>query len=179
MIPIHILGGLKSIPHSSRTSVYTFIMEVTPPWVGCSLHVKYTWICVIRPISMHNWRSTRQQRLQKEEITRNRSDDESLSFRSITKIAAIHNPHTTQKITDRKLVVCRVVDHNYCHEWKIWSWRSFIKSTLTQLAVTLIAQSVYFIDHVIILAAQIWHFFSGHSAKWFLRILSHTIFIKY
>ena len=32
MIPIHILGGLKSIPHSSRTSVYTFIMEVTPPW---------------------------------------------------------------------------------------------------------------------------------------------------
>ena len=27
--------GLKSIPHSSRTSVYTFIMEVTPPplWV--------------------------------------------------------------------------------------------------------------------------------------------------
>ena len=31
MIPIHILGGLKSIPHSSRTSVYTFIMEVTPP----------------------------------------------------------------------------------------------------------------------------------------------------
>ena len=30
MIPIHILGGLKSIPHSSRTSVYTFIMEVTP-----------------------------------------------------------------------------------------------------------------------------------------------------
>ena len=35
MIPIHILGGLKSIPHSSRTSVYTFIMEVThpPPWL--------------------------------------------------------------------------------------------------------------------------------------------------
>ena len=31
MIPIHILGGLKNIPHSSRTSVYTFIMEVTPP----------------------------------------------------------------------------------------------------------------------------------------------------
>ena len=33
MIPIHVLGGLKSIPHSSRTSVYTFIMEVypTPP----------------------------------------------------------------------------------------------------------------------------------------------------
>ena len=31
MIPIDILGGLKSIPHSSRTSVYTFIMEVTPP----------------------------------------------------------------------------------------------------------------------------------------------------
>ena len=30
MIPIHILGGLKSIPHSSRTSVYTFIMNVTP-----------------------------------------------------------------------------------------------------------------------------------------------------
>ena len=32
MIPIHILGGLKSIPYSSRTSVYTFIMEVTPSW---------------------------------------------------------------------------------------------------------------------------------------------------
>ena len=31
MIPIHILGGLKSIPQSSRISVYTFIMEVTPP----------------------------------------------------------------------------------------------------------------------------------------------------
>ena len=31
MISIHILGDLKSIPHSSRTSVYTFIMEVTPP----------------------------------------------------------------------------------------------------------------------------------------------------
>ena len=31
MITIHILGGLKSIPHSSRTSVYTFIMEVNPP----------------------------------------------------------------------------------------------------------------------------------------------------
>ena len=30
MIPIHILGGLENIPHSSRTSVYTFIMEVTP-----------------------------------------------------------------------------------------------------------------------------------------------------
>ena len=55
------------------------------------------------------------QRLQKEEITRNRSDNESLSFRSITKIAAIHNPHTTQKMTDRKQVVCRVVDHNYPH----------------------------------------------------------------
>ena len=52
--------------------------------VGYSFHVKYTWICVIRPISMHNCRSTRQQRLQKEEITRNRSDNESLSFRSIT-----------------------------------------------------------------------------------------------
>ena len=62
---------------------------------------------------MHNRRSTRQQRLQKEEITRNRSDNDSLSFRSITKIAAIHNPHTTQKMTDRKQVVCRVVDHNY------------------------------------------------------------------
>ena len=62
---------------------------------------------------MHNCRSTRQQRLQKEEITRNRSDNESLSFRSITKIAAIHNPHKTQKMTDRKQVVCRVVDHNY------------------------------------------------------------------
>ena len=35
MIPMHILGGLKSIPHSSRTSVYTFIMEVTPP---CTHH---------------------------------------------------------------------------------------------------------------------------------------------
>ena len=31
MIPIHILGGLKSIPQPSRTSVYTFIMEVNPP----------------------------------------------------------------------------------------------------------------------------------------------------
>ena len=28
-------------------------------------------------------------------------------------IGTIHNPHTTQKITDRKQVVCRVVDHNY------------------------------------------------------------------
>ena len=70
-------------------------------WLGCSHHVKCTWICVMRPISMHNYRSTCQQRLQKEEITRNRSDNDSLSFRSITKIAAIHNPLTTQKITDR------------------------------------------------------------------------------
>ena len=37
MIPIHILGGLKSIPHSSRTSVYTIIMEVTPPCLGIIL----------------------------------------------------------------------------------------------------------------------------------------------
>ena len=29
-IPIHILGGLTSIPHSRRTSVYTSIMEETP-----------------------------------------------------------------------------------------------------------------------------------------------------
>ena len=28
-IPIHILRGLNSIPHSSRTSVYSYIMEVT------------------------------------------------------------------------------------------------------------------------------------------------------
>ena len=62
---------------------------------------------------MHNYRSTCRQRLQKEEITQNRSDNDSLSFRSITKIAAIHNPHTTQKMTDRKQVVYRVVDHNY------------------------------------------------------------------
>ena len=61
---------------------------------------------------MHNYHSTRQQRLQKEEITQNSSDNESVSFRSITKITGIHNPHTTQKITDRKQVVCRVVDHN-------------------------------------------------------------------
>ena len=86
--------------------------------VGCSLHAKYTSICVIRPISMHNYRSTCQQRLQKEEITQNRSDNDSLSFRSITKIAAIHNPHTTQKMTDRKQVVYRVVDHNYALESK-------------------------------------------------------------
>ena len=31
MIPIYILHGLKSISHPSRTSVYTFIMEVIPP----------------------------------------------------------------------------------------------------------------------------------------------------
>ena len=30
-IHIHILGALKSIPHSSCMSVYTFKMEVTPP----------------------------------------------------------------------------------------------------------------------------------------------------
>ena len=46
---------------------------------------------------MHNCRSTRQQRLQKEEITRNRSDNESLSFRSITKIAENPQPsHDTE-----------------------------------------------------------------------------------
>ena len=66
---------------------------------------------------MHNYHSTRQQRLQKEEITRNHSDNDSLSFRSITKIPAIHNPRTTQKIADRKQVVCRVVDHNYREQW--------------------------------------------------------------
>ena len=31
MIPIHTLDGLKSIPHSSRTSIGTFIIEVIPP----------------------------------------------------------------------------------------------------------------------------------------------------
>ena len=49
----------------------------------------------------------------KKHIKHNLSDNDSLSFRSITKIAAIHNPHTTQKMTNRKQVVCRVVDHNY------------------------------------------------------------------
>ena len=46
--------------------------------IGFSLHVKYTWICVIRPISMHSCINTRQQRLQKAEITLNRSNNESL-----------------------------------------------------------------------------------------------------
>ena len=41
MIPIHKLGGLKSIPHSSRTSVYTFIMEdKLPPPPPCPEHVQ-------------------------------------------------------------------------------------------------------------------------------------------
>ena len=53
----------------------------------------------------------------RKKLPENRSDNESLSFRSITKIAAIHNPHTTQKMTDRKQVVCRVVDHNYFDLW--------------------------------------------------------------
>ena len=48
MIPIHILGGLKSIPHSSRTSVYTFIMEVTPPWVYIYRYIKKNIGAVIR-----------------------------------------------------------------------------------------------------------------------------------
>ena len=30
-MPIHILGGLKSISHSIRTSVYTYKMDVNPP----------------------------------------------------------------------------------------------------------------------------------------------------
>ena len=41
MIPIHILGGLKSIPHSSRTSVYTFIIEVTPRDSNMSFPFQY------------------------------------------------------------------------------------------------------------------------------------------
>ena len=70
---------------------------------------------------MHNCRSTRQHWLQKKEITRNRSDNESLSFRSITKIAAIHNPHTTQKMTNtRKQVVCRVVDRSDADRPEHW-----------------------------------------------------------
>ena len=40
-------------------------------------------------------------------------EERTRDMRYSTKIAAIHNPHTTQKITDRKQVVCRVVDHNY------------------------------------------------------------------
>ena len=52
-----LLGGLKSIPHSSRTSVYTFIMEVNPLHAAnmqCrnreTLHdktrtVSYIWLC--------------------------------------------------------------------------------------------------------------------------------------
>ena len=52
MIPIHILGGLKSIPHSSRTSVYTFIMEVTPPWVYfILLFAHFVLVHVIKRIS--------------------------------------------------------------------------------------------------------------------------------
>ena len=89
--------------------------------VGCSRHVKYTWICVIRPISMHNCRSTRQQRLQKEEITRNRSDNDSLSFRSITKIAAIHNPNTTQKMTDRNRSCAGLWTITTCTKSDAWS----------------------------------------------------------
>ena len=57
MIPIHILGGLKSIPHSSRTSVYTFIMEVTP---RASNHEMYVKGISHKAVSMHmtdmsNW----------------------------------------------------------------------------------------------------------------------------
>ena len=51
MIPIHILGGLKNIPHSSRTSVYTFIMEVTPPWFKS---IRYSSFWIIR-----NWANVR------------------------------------------------------------------------------------------------------------------------
>ena len=46
---------------------------------------------------MHNCRSTRQQRLQKEEITRNRSDNELLSFRSIMSYGSNPQPsHDTE-----------------------------------------------------------------------------------
>ena len=48
MIPIHILGGLKSIPHSSRTSVYTFIMEVTPPPPPRALTIYIVLVYVIK-----------------------------------------------------------------------------------------------------------------------------------
>ena len=46
---------------------------------------------------MHNCRSTRQQRLQKEQITQNRSDNESLSFRTITSYGSNPQPsHDTE-----------------------------------------------------------------------------------
>ena len=50
---------------------------------------------------MHNCRGTRQQRLQKEEITRNRSDNDSLSFRSITKIAVLNPQPSHDTENDR------------------------------------------------------------------------------
>ena len=49
------------------------------------------------PYNMHNCRSTHQQRLQKDEITRNRSDNESLSFLSITSYDSNPQPsHDTE-----------------------------------------------------------------------------------
>ena len=58
---------------------------------------------------MHNCRSTRQQRLQKEEITEIVATMNHCRSAPLRVMAAIHNPHTTQKITDSKQVVCRVV----------------------------------------------------------------------
>ena len=39
MTPIHVLDGLKSIPHPSRLSAYTFIMEVTFPPLPVRIHL--------------------------------------------------------------------------------------------------------------------------------------------
>ena len=58
MIPIDILHGLKSITHPSRTSVYTFIMEVTPPlpWgevmEEIMVIIAFIGIWYIRPLSL-------------------------------------------------------------------------------------------------------------------------------
>ena len=43
MIPIHILGGPKSVPNSRRTSVYTFIMEVKNniSYINLSIHLSF------------------------------------------------------------------------------------------------------------------------------------------
>ena len=49
MIPIHIPGGLKSIPYSSRPSVYTFIMEVPPTPCKLALYLDKKKPCLIRP----------------------------------------------------------------------------------------------------------------------------------
>ena len=75
---------------------------------------------------MHNCRSTHQQRLYKETIIRYRATMNHCRSAPLRGIGTLHNSQTTQRITDRKQVVWRVVDHNYHFTWRAFLMPIFV-----------------------------------------------------